>query len=412
MVKVAHIINHEIGLRVHARNYFPYLQEQGYDLQVVCAPGEFVRGDMVTQEGIVVKAIPFPPRYTPLADFKTLLRLARHFRQQKYDIVHTHTVKPGLLGRIAARLAGVPIVIHTVHGFHTWDDMSAFEQRLFLWVERFAARFCDLLLSQNHEDIKVAVRDRICATDRIHYLGNGIDISYFHPDKVSVEQSTALRRELGVAPNEHLVGMIGRLVRLKGYYDYMEAARILKTQGEPIKFLSIGLATPEKADALSPHELIAQYGLAGTMQYLGMRNDVRELIAAMDTLVLASYTEGVPRVLMEAAAMGKAAVGTDVRGTREVIVDGQTGYLVPVRNPAALADGIHRLLSDEQRAKEMGIAARRRAEMHFDEQHYFWRTDIEYRRLLEEKLLSKRMRGLKPLQVKARDSEILQQMQT
>jgi glycosyltransferase involved in cell wall biosynthesis len=191
--------------------------------------------------------------------------------------------------------------------------------------------------------------------------------------------------------------MIGRLVRLKGYYDYMEAARILKEQGAPIKFLAIGLATPEKADAISPDELIAQHGLKGTLQYLGVRNDVRELIAAMDTLVLASYAEGIPRVLMEAAAMGKAAVGTSVRGTREVIVDGETGYLVPARDPAALADGIRRLLSDRQRARVMGAAARRRAEAHFDERHYFWRTDIEYRRLLKEERLDARIRGLNPL---------------
>jgi len=400
-VKVAHVINHEIGLRVHGRDYFSYLQEQGYDLQVVCSPGEFVTGDMVTEEGIVVKAIPFSPCYTPVVDFRTLARLVRHFRQQRVDIVHTHTVKPGLLGRVAARLAGVPIVIHTIHGFHIWDDMSDFEQRLFLWIERFAARFCDLLLSQNREDIEVAVRDRICSADRIRYLGNGIDTSYFHPGQVSTKQVAELRRELGVAPNEYLVGMIGRLVRLKGYYDYVEAAQILKTQREPIKFLAIGLSTPGKADALSPEELIAQYGLKGTMQYLGQRNDVRELIAAMDTLVLASYAEGIPRVLMEAAAMGKAAVGTDVRGTREVVVDGETGYLVPPRNPTALADGIRRLLGDKQRAREMGVAARCHAEMYFDERRYFWRTDIEYRRLLEKRFLSRKMQELKPLRSEA-----------
>ncbi|MDY6876700.1 MAG: glycosyltransferase family 4 protein [Chloroflexota bacterium] len=407
-VKVAHVLNHDIGLRVHGRNYFSYLQEQGYDAQAICPPGEYVTGDMVTETGIPVKAIPFPPRYTPIADFRTLIRLWHYFRQQRIDIVHTHTVKPGLLGRIAARLAGVPIVIHTVHGFHIWDDMSNFEQRIFVWVERLAARFCDLLLSQNHEDMKVAVRDRICPANRIHYLGNGIDVSYFDPDQVSAERVAEVRQQLGVAPNEYLVGMIGRLVRLKGYYDYMEAARIIKDWGEPIKFLTIGLATPEKADALSPEALIDQYGLKGKMQHLGQRSDVRELIAAMDTLVLASYAEGVPRVLMEAAAMGKAVVGTDVRGTREAIVDGQTGYLVPARNPAALADSIRRLLSDQQRAQEMGAAARRRAKTHFDERHYFWRTDIEYRRLLEEKLSSKRLQGLKPLKPEASNLQSLQ----
>jgi len=400
-IKVAHVINHEIGLRVHGRNYFAYLKDQGYDLRVVCAPGDLVRGDMITDQGVPVKAIAFPPRYTPIADFKTLLQLARYFRREKFDIVHTHTVKPGLLGRVAARLAGVPIVIHTVHGFHVWDDMSRFEQRFFVWVERFAGRFCDLLLSQNREDVTVAVRDRICAADRIHYLGNGIDIDRFHPDRVSADHVARLRQELGLAPGECLVGMIGRLVRLKGYYDYLAAARILIDQGFPVRFLTIGLATPEKSDALSPEELIARYGLTGVLQHLGERGDVRELIAAMDVVVLASYAEGIPRVLMEAAAMGRPAVGTDVRGTREVIVEGETGYLVPPRNPHALADGIHRLLSDPSRAQAMGCAARRRAEAHFDERHYFWRTDVEYRRLIETKRGGRSLRDLKPLQPEA-----------
>jgi glycosyltransferase involved in cell wall biosynthesis len=405
-VKVAHIFNHDIGLRVHARNYFSYLQKQGYDLYAVCSPGEYVKGDMVTREGVTVKAINFPPQYTPVHDFKALVQLVHYFRQQKFDIVHTHTVKPGLLGRVAAWLAGVPIVIHTVHGFHIWDDMTAFEQRLFGWVERFAARFCDLLLSQNREDMEVAVRSHICSADRIHYLGNGIDISYFCSDQISADQIARLRQEVGVTPDEHLVGMIGRMVRLKGYYDYLEAARILKSRGEPIKFLAIGPTMPEKSDALSPDELIAQYGLTDTLQYLGQRSDVRELIAAMDVLVLASYAEGIPRVLMEAAAMGKAAVGTDVRGTREVIIDGETGYLVEPRNPAALADGIVRLLSDRQRAQDMGAAARRRAETHFDERRFFWRTDVEYRRLLEEKRLAPKTQGLKPLSLEALKSEL------
>ena len=400
-IKVAHIINHDMGLQVHGRNYFSYLRDQGYDVYVVSSPGEFVKGDMVTKEGVVVKAIPFSPRYTPLLDFQVLIRLARYFRQQKFDIVHTHTVKPGLLGRVAARLAGVAVVVHTVHGFHMWDDMSALEQLLFLWIERFAARLCDLVLSQNWEDIEMAIRERICSADQIHYLGNGIDTSTFHPDQVGAQHVAKLRQELGVAPDERLVGMVGRLVRLKGYYDYMEAARILKEQGEPLKFLSIGLAQPGKADALSPEELIVHYGLGDTMQHLGKRDDVRELIAAMDVVVLASYAEGIPRVLMEAAAMAKAVVGTDVRGTREVIVDGETGCLVPPRNPPALAEGIRRLLSDGRRAQEMGAAARRRAEKCFDERHYFWRTDAEYRRLLAEKLPDGKLETLRPLSPEA-----------
>jgi glycosyltransferase involved in cell wall biosynthesis len=399
-IRVAHIINHDMGLRVHGRNYFSYLQRQGYEVHVVCSPGAYVKGDMVTDKGVVVKAIPFPPRYTPILDLKVLLQLLRHLRQQRYDIVHTHTVKPGLLGRVAARLAGTPIVIHTVHGFHYWDDMSEVENRVFVWLERFAARFCDLLLSQNQEDIEFAIRERICSPDKIRFLGNGIDITRFRPDAINPDVAIAKRRELGIAPDEMLVGMIGRMVRLKGYFDYMQAARILHQRGERIKFLAIG-AAQDKTTAISPPELINQYGLQDCMQFLGTRQDIPELMAAMDAVVLASYAEGIPRVLIEAAALGKPCVGTDVRGTREVIVEGETGYLVSPRNPAALADGISRLLADPARMHEMGQAARRRAETHFDERFYFWRTDSQYRRLIEARLSADRLQSLKGLPLEA-----------
>ncbi|MBN1582133.1 MAG: glycosyltransferase, partial [Anaerolineae bacterium] len=157
------------------------------------------------------------------------------------------------------------------------------------------------------------------------------------------------------------------------------------------------------ATTVSPTELIAQYGLQDSMQFLGMRSDIPELMAAMDVIVLASYAEGIPRVLLEAAAMGKAAVGTDVRGTREVIVDGETGYLVPSRDAMALADAIGRLAADPARRQEIGKAARRRAEQHFDERFYFWRTDLEYRRLIETKLSATRLQVLGDLPLQAHD---------
>jgi glycosyltransferase involved in cell wall biosynthesis len=237
------------------------------------------------------------------------------------------------LGRIAARLAGTPIVIHTVHGFHYWDDMSDWENRFFIWIERFSAQFCDLLLSQNREDIRFAVRERICPPEKIRFLGNGIDLTRFRPDAVSPDRVAEKRRELGISPDQKLVGMIGRLVRLKGYFEYMTAAQILHERGERIKFLSIG-AAQDKASVVSPQEMITQHGLESCMQFLGMRHDIPALMAAMDGLVLASYAEGIPRVLLEAAAMGKPAVGTSVRGTREVIVDGETGFLAPLQDVA------------------------------------------------------------------------------
>ncbi len=396
-IKVVHLSNFDVALNVHLKHYMCYLRDQQYDVHIICNPGQFLQGDAITDYGIPVKAIPFSNRYTPWQDLKTLYQLYRYFRKERFDIVHTHTVKPGLLGRIAARLAGTPIVVHTVHGFHIWDTMSPLEIQLMLWIERIANHFCDLLLSQNREDMAYAVAHHICPPEKIHFLGNGIDLTQFHPQRVSRETAVAKRQELGLSPDEPVVGMIGRLVQLKGYHEYVAAARILKERGQPIRFLAIGAAQKGKAEALSPQELIAQQGVEDRVLALGVRQDVPELLAMMDVVVLASYAEGIPRILMEAAAMGRPSIGTDVRGTREVIVDGVTGCLTPVHDAVALADAISRLLADKAQAQAMGQAARAHAEAHFDERFFFWRTDAEYRRLIQQKLPLTRIQDLQSL---------------
>jgi glycosyltransferase involved in cell wall biosynthesis len=397
-IKVVHLSNYDVGLRIHMRNYMRYLRDQGYDVSIICNPGRFLKGDMVTEDGIFVKAIPFPHSITPLADLKTLWALYRYFREERFDVVHTHTVKPGLLGRLAARLARVPVVIHTIHGFPFYDGMNPWMTQLLTNVERIGARLCDSMLSQNREDMEKAVESGICPANKLHYLGNGIDIEHFHPSLVTPELITAKRAELGLSPKDKVMGMIGRLVREKGFFEYLEAARILKARGERARFLAIGAVHRKLGVAIDDlGVLIRQYDLEDTMLFLGQRDDVPQLMAAMDLVVLASYAEGIPRVLMEAAALGKPAVGTDVRGTRETIVDGVTGRLVPIKDPKALADAIVEVLADPARAAEMGQAARQRAEVHFDERDYFRRTDKEYRRLIESKLRLGQTYGLKAL---------------
>jgi glycosyltransferase involved in cell wall biosynthesis len=254
------------------------------------------------------------------------------------------------------------------------------------------------MLSQNREDMETAVRLGICRRDKLRYLGNGIDVERFHPSLATPELTAAKRAELGLSPEDRVVGMIGRLVREKGFFEYVEAARILKARGEQLKFLAIGTVHRKLGVAIDDlGALIRQSGLEDTMLFLGQRDDVPELMAAMDLVVLASYAEGIPRVLMEAAAMGKPTIGTNVRGTRETISDSVTGRLVPVKDAQALADAIVDMLADPERAAEMGRAARRHAEVHFDERDFFRRTDKEYRRLIETKLRSSQALGLRPL---------------
>jgi hypothetical protein len=131
-IRLVHVVNFDLGLKIHIANYMRYQLQQGYDLTVVSHPGRWLKRDTTIQDGIPVKIIPFQPRLSPLADLQTLARLVAFFRQQKFDIVHTSTVKPGLLGRLAARMVGVPVIVHTYRGLYLHDQMTPAQRRFFL----------------------------------------------------------------------------------------------------------------------------------------------------------------------------------------------------------------------------------------------------------------------------------------
>ncbi|MGD9002261.1 MAG: glycosyltransferase family 4 protein [Anaerolineae bacterium] len=386
-IKVVHVANIDVGLKVHLGNYMRYQRDQGYDVSGICHPGRWLTHDTTILDGIFVKIIPFEPRLSPLADLKTLTQLMRYFRQERFDIVHTHSVKPGLLGRLAARIVGVPVIVHTIHGFYFYDGMSRRQYRLFVMIEKLGAACCHSLLSQNRQDIETAIREGICSADKVHYLGNGIDLSRFDPGRIPRENVVSLRADLGIPPRQPVIGFVGRLVREKGICELAEAASILKSKGVQARFLLIGVALEGKRTAVSLETLVRRYGIGDNVVHLGYRDDIPELLSLMDIVVLPSYgREGVPRILMESAALGKPVVASRVRGNVEAVEHGKTGLLVPVRDASALADAIVSLLRDPERAADMGHQARQRALTHFDERHFFWRTDVEYRRLLRKRL--------------------------
>jgi len=396
-VKLVHLVNFDLGLKIHIANYLRYQKEQGYDVSVVSHPGNWIKHDTLIQDGIFVKVIPFEPRISPLADLKTLARLVRYFRQERFDIVHTSTVKPGLLGRLAAKIARVPVVVHTHRGLYLHEDMRPLQYRFFVGVEKLAGACCHSILSQNEQDIETALRLKLCPPDKIHHLGNGIDIGRFYPGAVPEAEATALRESLGIRSDEAVVGIVARLVREKGIFEFLEAAHLLKSQGLQARYLAIGSSQKDKPTAVSPESKISELGLAEDVMLLGHRDDVPALVSLMDVVVLPSYAEGIPRILMESAAMARPMVASRVRGNVDVVIDGQTGLLVPVRDAPALATAIHKMLNNPEMAAEMGRQARQRALTHFDERLYFYKTDAEYRRLLRERMRIDPARMLKPI---------------
>ena len=384
-VRVAHVTTIDGSLRHLLVRQMQSLQEEGYDVVGISSPGPDVPA--IEAEGIPHVAVDISRNITPLRDLRTLWRLYRLFRRERYTIVHTHTPKPGLLGQIAARLAGVPVVVNTLHGVYSHDGMSRAERRFHRALDRIAARCSDLILSQNREDLEAVVRDGVCAPERIEHLGNGIDLAEFDPERFSKAEVRTRRLELGIPDGVQVVGFVGRLAgRRKGFLDFLETARRITESRPDVRFLIVGDSDRGKPDAVEPSRA-GDYGVADVCLFLGNRpNDELPLLyGLMDVLVLPSLFEGIPRVIMEAAAMGVPAVASDVKGNREAVVNGRTGILVPLGDVGALTAAILRLLSDRHVARGMGQEGRKLAAEHFDETLVFAKVKAHYRLLLARK---------------------------
>ena len=243
-----------------------------------------------------------------MADIVSLIKLVSVFRREKFDIVHTHNPKPGLIGQIAARMANVPIVVNTLHGFYFHDRMPTFWRNFYITTEKIAARCSDVILSQNPEDIETAIRTGITGRDKVRFLGNGIDLAQFDPATIEPELISAKRREFGLVEGQPVVGFVGRLVEEKGILELLNAARTVVEYIPDARFLIVGPMDEEKADALTPASA-NEYGLSDACIFTGMRNDMPDLYAMMDVFVLPSHREGFPRSPMEASAMGVPCAG-------------------------------------------------------------------------------------------------------
>ncbi len=384
MTRVVHFINVDVGVRVHLKNQLLYLRNQGYDVMAVCPPGSLVASDGVTPEGIPVRTVPMSRDIRPWDDLRTILQLAGIFRKERFDIVHTHSVKPGLLGRLAARLVGVPCIVHTVHGLLLHEGMS-WRSRWLWWIsEKVGATLGDYMLSQSRQDMAILVEQNICRVEKLGYLGNGIDLCQFGPTVITQQEAEATRQALGVTNQEKVIGIVGRLLAEKGYHEFTEMARCVHQNYPATRFWIIGRQETDKVGGLGVDDIITE-DMQSYVSYLGFRQDMPKLYAAMDILVFPSHHEGMPRSLMEASAMGKAIVATDIRGCQEVIIKDATGLLVPVRDPNSLVRAVSTLLDNPDLAHRLGRAARAHAQQHFDERVCFQRLIVTYEHLLQER---------------------------
>jgi glycosyltransferase involved in cell wall biosynthesis/ribosomal protein S18 acetylase RimI-like enzyme len=313
---------------------------------------------------------------------RALRELLDIMRRERFDIVHTHNPKPGILGRFAGRVAGCPVVINTVHGFWATPDDRLGRRLPVMGLEWLAARCSDLELYQSAEDLSWARRSGLVSTRRSRLLGNGTDLSRFDPSAVSPTRLKELRREFDIPQDAPVVGTMGRMVAEKGYREFFAAAGEIRRVMPEARFLVMGETDASKPDAIRSEEVAAA---SGDVIFSGWRSDVPDVLALMDVFVLASWREGVPRSAIEAAAMAKPLILTDIRGCREVVRPGIDGLLVRPRDSGQLVGAIERLLRDADLRNRLGSAARARAVERFDERRVASAVAEAYASVLEQK---------------------------
>jgi glycosyltransferase involved in cell wall biosynthesis len=380
--RVVHVTTTDISLALLLGPQLRAFAAAGYEVIGASAPGPWA--DQLGEWGIEHRPLKHATRsMAPLRDVAAMRELVSLFRELQPDIVHTHNPKPGVYGRLAARIARVPVTVNTVHGLYALPTDPWPKRAVVYTLERIAASCSQAELLQNAEDIPVLRRLRIPAA-RLHLLGNGIDLQRFDAGRVEPARVEVLRKEMGAERGDVVCGIVGRLVWEKGYREVFDAARRLRERVPRLRFAIIGPFDDDKADAVSRDD-IAQAEAAGNIRFLGMRDDVDELYGAMDCYALASYREGFPRSAMEAAASGLPIVATDIRGCRQVVDHERTGLLVPPRSAGALATAIERLASDASLRATMGTAAKAKARREFDQAHVIDTTLTLYDRLLNER---------------------------
>jgi len=363
MAKIAQLCAVDFTLRHFLLPLMEGMRAEGHEVVGICAEGPLL--EPVRAAGFRVEPVNIERSFNLFRHIGAYRQLKALFRREGFDIVHAHTPVASLVGRFAARGARVPRIVYTAHGFYFHEHMGRAKRSLFVALEWLAGRVTDVLFTQAQEDAETARRLGLIRGKVIQAIGNGVDPARFHPVGDQAERATT-RKSIGANAVAPAIVTVGRLVAEKGYPELFEAMRgvpdaELWVVGERLASDHAG-GIDEAITAIK-----ANPDMKHRVRFLGYREDVAALLRAADIFVLASHREGMPRSIIEAMMSGLPVVSSDIRGSREEVVDGETGTLVPVRDAGALGAALAVLAGDAAERKRLGQAGRARALELYDE---------------------------------------------
>jgi len=337
--------------------YMEILRDMGYEVEVAAAPVGFK--EKIEKEGFKVYPIPFSRNPLSFQNLRTFFMILHLMKKRKYIMAHMHTPVASFLGRIAAKIAGIPHIVYTVHGFHFHERGSKLKNFIYYYLEKFMGKFTDVLITINTDDYKIACEKNLIPHGRVVYIkGIGVDINKFSLERFDKNLINAYKDRLRMSKGNLVVIAIAELIKRKNIYDIIDAISFLSGKAE---LIIVGDGVLQ--DELKNYVRIKK--LSRKVIFLGRRFDIPELLSASDIFVMTSFHEGLPKSMMEAMAMAKPVVAYNIRGVRDLVIDGETGFLVSFRDVKSLAEKILFLYEHPDVCKEMGRKGRERIGQEF-----------------------------------------------
>ena len=353
-LKICHVITRMIVGGAQENTLFTIKGhlEKGHLVELATGPSPGREGKLLENTGMPeFPIVEFPDmvrEVSLLHDIKAFFALKKYFKQNSFDVVHTHSSKAGILGRLAARAAGVPVVVHTVHGqaFHPYQ--SKWKNLLYITLERFAARFCDKIYAVAQAMIDQCVAAKVAKAEKYMVVYSGMDTTAFD----NARRDESLRTALGIPENARTIVTVARLFHQKGYEYVIPAAEKVIAADKNVHFLFVG--DGPMYDELQSY--LKSRNIDGNFHFAGLipPAEVCRYIAQADLLWHLSLHEGLPRAVVQALATGIPAIGFALDGTPEVILDGKTGYTTAAEDIDAVAEYTLQLFANEPLRSQMG----------------------------------------------------------
>lgn len=387
-VKIAIITNTDWSLYNFRRNIIEALHKENIEVCSICSETGFWRDLSKLPITNLQKSKYYFKNINPIKDIQFLFEYYIFYKKEKPIIVHNFTLKPVIYSTIAAKLAGVPYVVSTITGLGYVFSSKDIKRRIIGLIAtslyKIVSYFSDYWWFQNKDDLNFFTNKKFIKYEKCGLIpGSGVNVKYFSKRNVSSESIRDLREEIKLADKDVAILVVARMLYDKGISEFIDAAKEINNYNIQAKFILVGPLAPGNP-AMIPKSQIDKWCKKEHILYLGRRRDIKNLMHLADIVVLPSYREGMPLSLLEAMAMEKPIITTDTVGCREVVRNGQNGFLVPIKDSKKLADAINVLIKDPTLRKKMGNKSRIIAECEYNEDIVIRRTLEHYKNLIEK----------------------------